>query len=151
MSEEVLFQWLRQGTLMPDALLWREGFGEWQRADTLFAFPDRVPLATPLPVTPAVARTASIFETAVPESTVTEAARPQSAAPLTAVPQAPFTAAETEIPFIKDPLATSATARMTGRKPYKRRSESAKSAALVLLFIIALVLVPALVYVLMYQ
>jgi hypothetical protein len=134
---DVLRQWLQQGSLAPDSLVWREGWADWRRADTLFAFPSTSSPAAAVPV-------------AVPAAAVSV---PALSVPAAETPLPAVVAANDEpvIPVIDDPLASRTARRTASRNPYKRRSNQGRMLALTLLLIVVLILVPALVWVLMNQ
>ena len=134
---EVMRQWIQQGRVTPDSLVWREGWADWQRAD----------LAFPALAVPGMASAGQALPVA--------AAAPVMAAPH-GQPMAMPTAVAVESPVGVDPMIASAfpaepPRSSLSRTPYKRKSGSGRAIALTLLVLAVLVLAPLLGYVLMQQ
>jgi hypothetical protein len=148
---DIFRQWLNERRVTPDSLVWREGWGDWQRADAALSMyfgaqaqGAAVPSLAAAGVAPVVAMPGMAAPAVGIAGPVAAAAGPVAYPQLAAQPAMAAAAA----PGLGIEAAVPTAPRRT---TYKPRSKNGQMVALTILILAVLILAPLLGYVLMQQ
>ncbi len=136
---DVMRGWIKEGRVTADCLVWREGWGDWKRADVTFPSLGKGPAV-------ASAAVAVAPQAAVPQAGVPQAAVPQVGVAHPVGPQAGVAVSADS--FGIPSVGTSSTGRPL---TYRRRNKTGRVVGITVLIVAALCLLPLLWYVLQQQ
>jgi hypothetical protein len=125
---DVMRKWLAEGRVSPDALVWREGWADWQEAEPVFPSLSRRSTPPPPPSAPPPTSQSAASSTAT--TATAQPAQPATAARAVATDAYTSSAAET---------TPSATASETPAKPVARKKSNVS--ALIAIGVLALICV----------